>query len=179
MMSEQNVQTATIAGGCFWCLEAPYQRVPGVISAISGYMGGEIENPTYAQVCSGTTGHAEVVQVTFNPDKISFEEILDIFFILHDPTQLNRQGNDTGTQYRSAIFPHNDEQLQQAKAKIDALNQEGEYTLEIVTTIEPLATFYRAEDYHQDYYDTNPHQSYCQVIVAPKLEKLKRYLQGK
>ncbi|WP_394174313.1 peptide-methionine (S)-S-oxide reductase MsrA [Thalassotalea litorea] len=178
-MSGQNIQTATIAGGCFWCLEAPYQRVPGVISVISGYMGGAIDNPTYTQICSGTTGHAEVVQIKFSPEKISFEEILDIFFILHDPTQLNRQGNDIGSQYRSAIFPHSDEQLKQAKAKIAALNQMGEYAAEIVTSIEPLATFYRAEDYHQDYYDTNSQQPYCQIIVAPKLEKLKRYLQGK
>ncbi|TLU66950.1 peptide-methionine (S)-S-oxide reductase MsrA [Thalassotalea litorea] len=176
-MSKENLQTATLAGGCFWCLEAPYQRVPGVVKVVSGYMGGEIDNPTYRQICSGTTGHAEVVQIHFDPSRVGFDELLDIFFILHDPTQLNRQGNDTGTQYRSAIFPDNQHQQIQAQKKIAQLENSGEFNNKIVTRIEALATFYPAEEDHQDYYDSNPSQPYCQIIVAPKLEKLKRYLQ--
>ncbi|TKB47384.1 peptide-methionine (S)-S-oxide reductase MsrA [Thalassotalea mangrovi] len=176
MSTSENMEMATLAGGCFWCLEAPFQRVPGVVKVISGYMGGDVENPTYAQICSGTTGHAEVVQIQFIAEQLSFDEILDIFFILHDPTQLDRQGNDIGSQYRSAIFPHNEEQKRRAIEKIRTLNEHGGYAEKIVTNIEPLAHFYRAEDYHQDYYDSNPYQPYCQIIVAPKLEKLKRYL---
>jgi peptide-methionine (S)-S-oxide reductase len=164
-------QVATLAGGCFWCLEAVYLELEGVDKVVSGYAGGEKKNPTYEQVCGGGTGHAEVVQVTFDPEVISFRDLLDIFFTIHDPTQLNRQGNDIGTQYRSTIFPHDEEQKRIAEETIAELEKERVWSQKIVTTLEPLDVFYAAEDYHQDYFANNPGNPYCQAIVAPKVAK--------
>ena len=171
-MNLKNVQTAILGGGCFWCIEAAFSRVTGVISAKSGYSGGKTHSPDYKSVCTGQTGHAEVVEVSFNPEQITYEELLLIFFAIHDPTQLNRQGNDIGTQYRSVIFPVNDEQKIAATELIEKLNDSDEFSDELVTTIEPLATFYPAEDYHDDYYDQNANQPYCQLVIKPKLDKL-------
>ena len=162
---------ATLAGGCFWCLETVFNRLRGVDSAISGYMGGHTNNPTYKDICNGDTGHAEVVQVSFDPDAVSYRELLDVFFTLHDPTQLNRQGNDVGTQYRSAIFWHAPEQKAEAEAVIAELNASKQFGASIVTEVTEAATFYPAEDYHQRYFEQNPHQPYCQFVVAPKGEK--------
>jgi peptide-methionine (S)-S-oxide reductase len=162
---------ATLAGGCFWCLETVFNRLQGVESAISGYMGGQTPNPTYRDVCDGDTGHAEVVQVTFDPDVISFRDLLDVFFTIHDPTQLNRQGNDVGTQYRSAIFCHTPEQKAEAEVAIAELNASKKFAAPIVTEGTEAATFYPAEAYHQRYYEQNPHQPYCQFVVAPKVAK--------
>ena len=162
-------ETATLAGGCFWCLEAVYVDLKGVESVVSGYMGGARENPTYEQVCSGATGHAEVVQVTFDPNAIGYDQLLDVFFTIHDPTQLNRQGADVGTQYRSAIFTHSEAQKEAAEA---AVARAGElWDGMIVTEITPAVTFWPAEDYHQDYYANNPNQGYCMAVVAPKVAK--------
>ncbi|WP_345970416.1 MULTISPECIES: peptide-methionine (S)-S-oxide reductase MsrA [Sulfurimonas] len=162
-------EVALLGGGCFWCIEAVYRRVKGVSSAISGYAGGETEHPDYRAVCSGTTGHAEVVEVTFDPDVISFGEILDIFWVIHDPTTLNRQGADVGTQYRSVIYYQNDVQKAEAEAAI-AEAQAG-FSDPIVTELSPAPTFYPAEAYHQNYFDLNPQQGYCQVVIAPKVQK--------
>jgi peptide-methionine (S)-S-oxide reductase len=164
-------ETATLAGGCFWCLETVFNRLRGVESAVSGYMGGHTDNPTYRDVCNGDTGHAEVVQVTFDPDLIAFRDLLDVFFTLHDPTQLNRQGNDVGTQYRSAIFWHTPGQKAAAEAVIAELNASKQFGAPIVTEVTGATTFYPAEDYHQRYYEQNPHQPYCQFVVAPKVAK--------
>ncbi|TME99847.1 MAG: peptide-methionine (S)-S-oxide reductase MsrA [Chloroflexi bacterium] len=170
-------ETATLAGGCFWCLEAVYNELRGVERVISGYAGGHVPNPTYEQVCSGSTGHAEVVQVTFDPEVISYREILEVFFTIHDPTTLNRQGADVGTQYRSAIFYHSPEQEQVAREVIAATNASGIWRALLVTQLEPLDRFYPAEGYHQNYYERNPYQPYCQVIIAPKVAKVReRYL---
>jgi len=170
-------ETATLAGGCFWCLEAVYNELRGVERVISGYAGGHVPNPTYEQVCSGSTGHAEVVQVTFDPEVISYREILEVFFTIHDPTTLNRQGADVGTQYRSAIFYHSPEQEQVAREVIAATNASGIWRAPLVTQLEPLDRFYPAEGYHQNYYERNPYQPYCQVIIAPKVAKVReRYL---
>jgi peptide-methionine (S)-S-oxide reductase len=166
--------TATLGGGCFWCLEAVYEQLRGVVKVESGYAGGDTPNPTYRQVCGGTTGHAEVVQVTFDPDVISYQEILEVFFAMHDPTTLNRQGADVGTQYRSAIFYHTPEQQRAAEAMIAELNGAGIWDAPIVTEVVPLREFYRAEDYHQGYFRNNPYQGYCQVVVAPKVAKLRQ-----
>lgn len=167
-------ELATLAGGCFWCLEAVYTQLKGVVKSISGYSGGSIPDPSYRLVCSGTTGHAEVVQVTFDPQQISYKELLEIFFTIHDPTTLNRQGNDVGTQYRSAIFYHNPQQ----KAIADQVIQEFEaariWDNPIVTQVAPLNAFYPAEEYHQDYFKRNPTQPYCQVIIAPKVAKFRQ-----
>ncbi|MHB2148096.1 peptide-methionine (S)-S-oxide reductase MsrA [Calditrichota bacterium LG25] len=171
---EKHLEKATLGGGCFWCLEAIYQRVKGVESVVSGYAGGNVENPTYEAVCTGTTGHAEVVQITFNRDIISYEDILNIFWQIHDPTQLNRQGNDIGTQYRSVIFYHNDEQKQTALASKEQLKKAQVYQKPIVTEISPLDKFYAAEKYHQNYFNNNPSQTYCQLVIAPKLKKFKK-----
>ena len=169
-MSEQQ---ATLAGGCFWCTEAIFKDVIGVTSVESGYIGGQVTNPTYKQVCGGSTGHAEAVRLTFDPEQIAFDDLLGIYFGTHDPTQLNRQGNDVGTQYRSAIFPHSAEQEQAARAAIARAQTDWERP--IVTTIEPLATWYPAEDYHQEYFEreggNNP---YCMAVVAPKLRKFRK-----
>jgi peptide-methionine (S)-S-oxide reductase len=164
---------ATLAGGCFWCLETVFNRLQGVESAISGYMGGQTQNPTYRDVCDGDTGHAEVVQVTFDPDVISFRDLLDVFFTIHDPTQLNRQGNDVGMQYRSAIFCHTPEQKADAEAAIAELNTAKKFAAPIVTEVTEAATFYPAESYHQRYYEQNPYQPYCQFVVAPKVAKVR------
>ena len=170
-------ETATLAGGCFWCLEPVYNELRGVERVISGYAGGHVPNPTYEQVCSGSTGHAEVVQVTFDPEVISYREILEVFFTIHDPTTLNRQGADVGTQYRSAIFYHSPEQEQVAREVIAATNASGIWRAPLVTRLEPLDRFYPAEGYHQNYYERNPYQPYCQVIIAPKVAKVReRYL---
>lgn len=162
---------ATLAGGCFWCIESVFNRLRGVESAVSGYMGGQMLNPTYKDICNGDTGHAEVVQVTFDPAEISYREVLEIFFTLHDPTQLNRQGNDVGTQYRSAVYWHTQEQKAEAEAVIAALTSAKQFDAPIVTEVTEAERFYPAEDYHQGYFDQNPNQPYCQFVVAPKVVK--------
>ena len=165
--------TAILGGGCFWCLEAVYNRLAGVTAAESGYMGGSAKNPTYEQVCSGTTGHVEVVRVTFNPQEISFRDLLEVYFAIHDPTTLNRQGNDVGTQYRSAIFYSSDEQRSVAEQTIRELDSAGVWDDPIVTEVKPASTFYRAEDYHQEYFRNNPQQPYCAFVVSPKVHKFR------
>lgn len=169
-----NHQVATLAGGCFWCIESAFNSVDGVESAISGYAGGQTDSPSYEAVCRGDTGHAEVVRVTFDADSISYREILEIFFALHDPTQLNRQGNDVGTQYRSAIFYHNDEQRHQAEAIIQEMTDDEIWPDPIVTEVEPIDNYHPAEDYHQNYFKNNPQNQYCAMVVAPKLAKFKK-----
>jgi peptide-methionine (S)-S-oxide reductase len=172
-------EIATLGGGCFWCLEAVYQEMKGVQSVVSGYMGGRVLNPTYQQVCGGDTGHVEVVQVAFDPQAVSYRDVLEVFFAIHDPTTLNRQGNDRGEQYASAIFYHSDAQMQTAEAMIDELEAEHIWSGPIVTQVRAAEKFYPAEDYHQNYFRDNPKQTYCAYIVAPKLrkfrEKLTRY----
>jgi peptide-methionine (S)-S-oxide reductase len=167
------LEVATLGGGCFWCLEAPFERVPGVKSVVSGYSGGTVRNPTYQQVCTGLTGHAEVVQITFDPAVVSYEDLLDVFWQLHDPTTLNAQGPDHGTQYRSIILAHDKEQYDTAVASRDRLLALGTYPNPIVTEIVPLKVFYKAETYHQNYYRNNPQLPYCRMMIAPKLQKLK------
>lgn len=167
-------EMATLAGGCFWCLEAVYQQLKGVEKVVSGYAGGHVRNPTYQQVCNGTTGHAEVVQITYNPQVVSYRDLLDVFFTIHDPTTLNRQGNDVGTQYRSAIYYHTPEQQQVAEQTIRDVAAEGIWNNPIVTEVEPLDVFYPAEDYHQNYYVDNPNQGYCRVVIAPKVAKFRQ-----
>ena len=165
--------TITLAGGCFWCLEAVYKQMDGVISCVSGYMGGHTDHPTYKDICTGSTGHAEVVRITFDPSITTLEEILSVFFTIHDPTTPNQQGNDIGTQYRSAIFFHNEQQQSAARRLIAELDSSGIWSGPIVTELAPLETFYPAEDYHQSYYFANPNQSYCQFVVAPKIIKFR------
>lgn len=167
-------ETITLGAGCFWCVEAVFQRVKGVQKVVSGYSGGEISNPTYREVVSGLTGHAEVVQVTFDPKVISLAQILEVFWKTHDPTTLNRQGADVGTQYRSAIFYHNDNQRDIALNLKKKLNDEKVWNKPIVTEISPFKRFYRAEDYHQNYFNQNPNQGYCQFVIIPKLEKFRK-----
>lgn len=169
-----NTAKATLGGGCFWCLEAVYDRVEGVKAVTSGYAGGHVANPTYRQVCSGTTGHAEVVQIEYDPDVISYRDLLEIFFTIHDPTTKNRQGADVGPQYRSIILYHDADQKRAAEALIDELEAEGVFDDSIVTEVEPLDTFYRAEDRHQDYYANHPGQPYCQAVITPKVNKLRQ-----
>src|ERR1700740_1866819 len=166
-----NLETAVFGGGCFWCLEAVFQRLPGVKSVESGYAGGGVENPTYKQVCSGTTGHTEGVRVSFDPSQISYRDLLAVFFATHDPTTLNRQGNDVGTQYRSAIFYSDEKQKEEAAGFIKELDDAKTFKNSIVTTLEPLTEFYPAEGYHQKFYANNPFQSYCQYMIPPKLTK--------
>jgi peptide-methionine (S)-S-oxide reductase len=166
-------EITTLGGGCFWCLEAPFDDLQGVVSVESGYMGGEVDNPSYQDVCTGRTGHAEVVQVTFDPAVISFREVLEVFFTLHDPTTLNRQGHDTGTQYRSVIFYHSPEQKQIAEQTIRDLTAEGLWEDPVVTQIAPASRFWIAEPYHQEYFERNPYQPYCQAVVAPKVRKFR------
>jgi len=168
------VEVATLGGGCFWCLEAVYERVEGVSRVRSGYAGGTVATPTYEQVCSGATGHAEVVQVTFDPAVIGYREILEIFFAIHDPTTPNRQGNDVGTQYRSVIFHHSEEQRAAAREVVTELEAQGIWDGPIVTEVAPLDVFYEAEAYHQEYFRRNPAQPYCQVVVAPKVAKFRQ-----
>ena len=168
-------EVATLAGGCFWCLEAVYDGMKGVESIESGYMGGSVPNPTYEQVCGGDTGHAEIVRVTFDPKVVSFEELLEVFFVIHDPTTLNQQGNDFGTQYRSAIFYHTPQQKAAAEALIARLGAAKLWGGAIVTEVAPASTFYMAERYHQEYYARNPYQPYCQAVVAPKVAKFRKH----
>jgi peptide-methionine (S)-S-oxide reductase len=168
-----SVETATLAGGCFWCLEAVYDELKGVLDVVSGYSGGTVENPSYKQVVTGSTGHAEVVQVTYDPQQISFKDILAVFFTIHDPTTLNRQGADVGTQYRSAVFYHSTEQKEIAEDVIRELETEQVWENPIVTEITPFERFYLAEDYHQEYYAKNPGQGYCRVVIAPKVAKFR------
>ena len=167
-------EIATLGGGCFWCVEAVFQRINGVISVKPGYAGGSIKNPTYKQICTGNTGHAEVAKIEFDPSKITYSQILNVFWQSHDPTTLNRQGNDVGTQYRSVIFFHDESQEEIAKkSKIDA-DESGFWDNEIVTEITPLNNYYDAEDYHDNYYDDNPNQPYCLFVIKPKLDKLEK-----
>jgi peptide-methionine (S)-S-oxide reductase len=171
-------ETATLAGGCFWCLEAVFEQLRGVSTVQSGYSGGHVPKPSYEAVCTGTTGHAEVVQVAFDPEVLSFRDLLGVFFTLHDPTTLNRQGGDVGTQYRSAIFYHDDEQRRVAEEVKRELEAEHVFDEPIVTEIVPLAPFYPAEDYHREYYRRNPNQPYCRAVIAPKVSKLRsKYLE--
>ncbi len=170
---------ATLGGGCFWCLEAVYLELKGVDRVVSGYCGGAAPNPTYYQVCEGETGHAEVVQLTFDPNVISYKEILQVFFTIHDPTTLNRQGADVGTQYRSAIFYHTPEQRQIAEDTIKELTAARLWESPIVTEVAPLDVFYPAEDYHQDYFQQNPYQPYCQYVIVPKVAKFRKYFVDK
>lgn len=176
-MSTRQLETATLGGGCFWCVEAVYQDVKGVERVVSGYAGGHVENPTYQQVCTGRTGHAEVAQITFDPDVISYEEILYIFWRVHDPTTLNRQGNDVGPQYRSAIFYHNEKQKETAERSLAEAEAAKVWPNPIVTEIAPLDTFYEAEDYHQNYYRNNPYQPYCLYVIDPKVRKFRKSFQ--
>lgn len=168
----EGTKVATIGGGCFWCTEAVYERIDGIVDVYSGYAGGDKENPTYQEVTTGRTGHAEVVQLVYDPKKISYEKILELFWKSHDPTTPNRQGADVGTQYRSIILYHDDEQKAIAEKAIALENASGHYGNPIVTTVEPLKQFYVAEDYHQDYYETNPYAGYCSFVIRPKLDKL-------
>lgn len=171
---DKNAQIATLAGGCFWCIEGAFSQVQGILLATSGYMGGESGLPSYEEVCTGRTGHAEVVQLTFDPALISYQEILEVFFTLHDPTQLNRQGNDIGTQYRSAIFFHNENQQKIAEKIIKEIEESNTFDQNIVTQICAAEIFYSGEDYHQDYFKNNPENQYCQAIVSPKLAKFRK-----
>lgn len=170
-----NIQYAVLGGGCFWCLEAVFQRVKGVQRVTSGYAGGALINPSYTQICTGTTGHAEVVKISFDANIISFEHLLDIFFAIHDPTTLNRQGNDVGTQYRSVIFCQSPEQTQTATAFIEQLNHQQAFSQAIVTQISEAVPFYAAEAYHQNYFNNHPEQGYCQFVIAPKVRKFEQY----
>jgi peptide-methionine (S)-S-oxide reductase len=174
MTKSAKTEVATLAGGCFWCLEAIFVEVDGVEDVISGYTGGTTVNPTYQEVCSDRTGHAEAIQLTFDPGKISYREILEIFFSVHDPTTLNRQGEDVGTQYRSAIFYHNERQRTIAETLIKELNEAHLWDKPIVTQVAPLDKFYPAEDYHREYFSRHPEQSYCQVVISPKVDKFQK-----
>ena len=172
-----NTQVATLAGGCFWCLEAVFEQLRGVTKIASGYSGGHVPHPSYQAVCTGTTGHAEVVQVTFDADEVSFRDLLEVFFTLHDPTTLDRQGGDIGTQYRSGIFYHDADQRRVAEEVIRELEAEHVFDDPIVTEVEPLKAFYPAEEYHREYYRRNPDQPYCRAVIAPKVAKLRsKYL---
>jgi len=173
-MAMANEQVAVFGGGCFWCIEAVFNRLRGVKSAVSGYMGGHVDNPTYRQVCGGDTGHVEVVQVSFDADEIRYKDLLEVFFAMHDPTTLNRQGNDVGEQYRSVIYYTSEEQEREAEEAIAALNAAKAFPEPIVTTVEPASTFYEAEGYHQEYYDNNRMQPYCQFVISPKIKKFEK-----
>ena len=178
-MVENRLERATLGGGCFWCLEAVFQELNGVVKVESGYAGGKAHNPTYREVCSGMTGHAEVVQVTFDPSKLSFRELLEVFFAIHDPTTLNRQGADRGTQYRSVVFYHDEEQKAVVEGMIRAIDESGAYRDPVVTEVSPYSEFFRAEDYHQNYYSDNSSQSYCQYVIFPKLNKFRKDFAGR
>lgn len=175
----KRIDTATFGAGCFWCTEAQFQQLEGVLKVESGYTGGQVENPTYKEVCTGATGHAEVTNIYYDPSVISYDELLAAFWVAHDPTQLNRQGNDVGTQYRSSIFYHNEEQKQKAQEYKRRLNEEKAYNSDVVTTLEPFTVFYKAEDYHQNYYNQNSNEGYCQFVVKPKLDKFKKVFKDK
>lgn len=169
-----HLEVATLGGGCFWCLEPIYEDLRGVDSVESGYSGGHVPNPTYEHVCTGTTGHAEVVQVRFDPRVISYGDLLEVFFSIHDPTTPDRQGHDVGPQYRSVIFYHTPEQREIAEQMVDEVERQGAWTAPVVTQISPFETFYRAEDYHQEYFANNPSQAYCRVVIAPKVAKFRK-----
>jgi peptide-methionine (S)-S-oxide reductase len=180
IMNENSAyETATFGAGCFWCVEAQFQLLEGVISVASGYSGGHVKNPAYKEVCMGTTGHAEVIQVVFDPSKITYDELLAAFWKSHDPTQLNRQGNDVGTQYRSVIFYHNDKQKELAEKYKKELDASGAWDKPIVTEISPFTVFYKAEDYHQNYYNENGSESYCRYVIQPKVEKFRKVFKDK
>jgi len=174
VMMNDTTEVATLAGGCFWCVEAVYASAKGVYKVESGYAGGHVKNPSYKEVCNGTTGHAEAVQISFNPNVISYAQLLEIFFAVHDPTTLNRQGPDTGTQYRSAVFYHTEEQKDIAEKAIAAVNETNEWGAKAVTEVTAFTNFYKAEDYHQDYYALNGEQPYCRIMITPKMEKFKK-----
>lgn len=178
-MSEHKTEIASFAAGCFWCVEAQFQQLEGVEKVESGYTGGHVANPTYKEVCTGTTGHAEACNITYDPSVISYDELLAAFFMSHDPTQLNRQGNDIGTQYRSGIYYHNETQKEKAEYYIKKLNEEKAYPNPIVTEVKPYGTFYKAEDYHQNYYNQNGEEGYCRMVIRPKLDKFKKVFAGK
>ena len=178
-LNMDNLEKATFGSGCFWCTEAIFEELKGVRSVVSGYAGGHVINPTYEEICTGTTGHAEVTQIMFDPSIISYDELLEVFWKTHDPTTLNRQGNDVGPQYRSAIFYHNDEQKQLAEKYKSELDKSGAWDNPIVTEISPLTNYFPAEEYHQDYYANNPNQGYCAFVIAPKLEKFKKVFKEK
>ncbi len=173
------MEIATFGAGCFWCVEAVFQNLKGVHEVTSGYAGGNVNNPSYKEVCSGKTGHAEVVQIKFDPSVISYGELLEVFWKTHDPTTLNRQGADVGTQYRSVIFYHSDVQRKTAEKYKNIMDESGVYTSPLVTEISPMETFYPAEDYHQNYYTQNTEQGYCRVVIAPKMDKLKKFFSEK
>ena len=179
MNIENNMEVATFAGGCFWCTEAVFTELKGVEKVVSGYTGGTIKNPSYREIGTGRTGHAEAIQITFNPKEIAFEDLLEVFFGTHDPTTLNRQGADVGTQYRSEVFYHSQEQKEKAEAYIQFIEKEKLYSNPIVTKVSSAVVFYEAEEYHQDYYASNREQGYCQMVIAPKLEKLRKYYKSK
>ncbi len=179
MNVEQGKEIATFAGGCFWCTEAVFLEIKGVEKVVSGYTGGTVKNPTYKEICTGTTGHAEAIQITYNPKIVPYKDLLEIFFSSHNPTTLNRQGADVGTQYRSEIFYHSENQKKQAEEYIALIEKERLYSDAVVTAISPAVVFYAAEDYHQNYYNQNSSQGYCQMVIAPKLEKLRKYYQSK
>jgi peptide-methionine (S)-S-oxide reductase len=174
-----NIDTATFGAGCFWCVEAVFQRLNGVISIESGYSGGSIKNPAYREVCMGTTGHAEVCRILFDKTKVSFDELLEVFWKTHDPTTLNQQGNDIGTQYRSVVFYHNDEQKKLAEKYKEEINKSGAYPNPIVTEISPLINYYKAEDYHQNYFNQNGQEGYCRYVIQPKVEKFEKIFKNK
>ena len=174
-----DTETATVGGGCFWCVEAAFKQLDGIERVTSGYAGGHADDPTYREVCSGTTGHAEVVQVEYDSDALTYEDILEVFFTVHDPTQLNRQGPDVGSQYRSIVLSHDDEQRQVAENYVEALDEEGGYDDDVVTEVEPLETFYRAEEKHQDYFEKNPTDAYCTMHAQPKVEKVRERFREK
>jgi peptide-methionine (S)-S-oxide reductase len=175
----KELEKATLGGGCFWCTEAVYLELKGVVDVKPGYSGGHVKNPTYKEVCTETTGHAEVVQITFDPEVVSFSEILEVFFVTHDPTTLNRQGNDVGTQYRSAIFYHSETQKQTAQKVIELLTKDKVYNKAIITEVTKFDVFYVAEDYHINYFARNKNQPYCQYVVAPKVEKFRKVFKEK
>ena len=176
---KEGMEVATFAGGCFWCTEAVFLEIKGVEKVVSGYIGGTTKNPTYKDICTGETGHAEAIQITFNPNEVVYEDLLEIFFGTHDPTTLNRQGADVGTQYRSAIFYHSEAQKTKAENYIQLLEKEKLYDKKIVTKVSSATVFYPAEDYHKNYYNQNSSQGYCQMVIAPKLEKLRKYYKSK
>jgi methionine-S-sulfoxide reductase len=178
-LNQSNIDTITLGGGCFWCVEAVYQQLKGVVSVASGYAGGHVINPTYKQVCEGTTGHAEVIQIVFDNSVTSLKEVLQVFFTVHDPTTLNRQGADVGTQYRSVVFYRSSEQQNIAKDIIMQLNEVGAFPSKIVTEVAPLHVFYKAENYHQNYYRLNSSEGYCRMVIQPKLEKFKKVFSDK
>lgn len=178
-MTQSDFETITLGGGCYWCVEAVYENLKGVKSVVSGFSGGKNANPSYEEVCTGTTGHAEVVQITFDKNVTSLDEIFKVFFTVHDPTTLNRQGADKGTQYRSVIFYNNEEQKKEAQSIISDLNKAKVYQNPIVTTLEPFTKFYKAEDYHQNYYANNKNQPYCQMVIQPKIEKFEKVFKDK